>query len=350
MKANNKMMVKEWIDWLRFYKDNRYELSQEENLALCNAIMESERIAQEFFYKTLAPMNSGLAYQVLRTYKIVIDERNIATTIYREMYDEGRFTRLKGFKGDCSIFTWIAISAAQIIYDDLQKLGLIKKNANLTPKNTSLRLKSMRTDELLAVLDLLNKELWYDLLVDIYVNRVSKESLQQKYEMDEKILQKTVKLAETSLKEQLIETECILWNRVESSNKGISNKRVNLVSIALGDVSACLNYSTSEEAFAIAENKVINEGIIEDITDMLRLENTKSTPEELWNEFVLSQAKQCGFSQKMYDVWQARYVKNESPDSVAMRMNVRRTNVDNLYSHANALLVKKIRSWWVKNS
>lgn len=339
----------EWLEWLRSFSKNRYVLSKEENIALCNAVINSERVAQEFFFKTLSPMNGGLAYQVLKTYKAVVDERNIASAVYREMYDEGRFSRLRKFEGGCSIFAWVAMGAAQIVYADLEELGIIKKNRAQTAKNTSLRLKSMRKDELIVVLDLVQEPLWHDLLSDIYVNRADKESLMNKFKLTKESLKETTKVAETTLKELLIEAGIIAWYR--EPKHGTKGELVNLVSIALGDVSGNLDYSTSEEAFAIAENQTSDdENLFEKFRDALQLKFPNRISEKMWDDFVCEQAKRCGMSARMHEVWTARYVTLEEPESVARRMGIRRSNVDNLYSKANALLVENIRAWMKMNS
>lgn len=339
----------DWLVWLRYFRRNRYELSKDENIALCNAVIGSERVAQEFFFKTLAPMNAGLAYQVLRTYKTVVDERNIASAVYREMYDEGRYSRLRNFKGKCSIFTWVAMGAAQIVYADLEELGVIKKSRALSAKNTSLCLKSMKEEELLVVLDLVQEPLWHDLLTDIYVRRATKQSLLNKYELPEVLFKDMVKVAETTLKELLIDAGFIAWYR--ESKDGTKGKLVNLVSIALGDVSGNLDYSTSEEAFAAAENRPSDdENMFEKFRDALQLRFPNRVSEKMWDDFVCEQAKLCGMSARMHEVWTARYVMLEEPESVAQRMGIRRSNVDNLYSKANALLAENIRTWMRMNS
>lgn len=347
--ATDNKTNQDWLEWLRSFSKNRYALSKEENIALRNAVINSERVAQEFFFKTLSPMNGGLAYQVLKTYKAVVDERNIASAVYREMYDEGRYSRLRKFEGGCSIFAWVAMGAAQIVYADLEELGIIKKSRTLSAKNTSLRLKSMKKDELLVVLDLVQEPLWHDLLIDIYVKRVDKEGLMNKFELSKDTLKETIKVAETTLKELLIEAGIIAWYR--ESKDGSKGELVNLVSIALGDVSGNLDYSTSEEAFAVAENRPSDdENLFEKFRDALQLKFPNRVSEEMWDDFVCEQAKHCGMSARMYEVWTARYVMLEEPETVARRMGIRRSNVDNLYSKANALLVENIRTWMRMNS
>ena len=68
--ATENKVASDWLAWLRNYNawTNPRPLSKEEFLALRDAVTNTEksyeRVAQEFFFETLKPMVSGLAYQV----------------------------------------------------------------------------------------------------------------------------------------------------------------------------------------------------------------------------------------------------------------------------------------------
>lgn len=354
--ATENQTATEWINWIRNYNawPKPRPLSKEESLALRDAVINPdkgyERVAQEFFFETLKPMVSGLAYQVLKTYKTVVNPLDLSTTIYREFWDEGTFSRLKGYQGDCSLFSWVSLGAAQVVYDDLEKLGIIKKSREMTSKNTSLRLKSIANkDELKTILDLVTEPRWHDVLTEIYVKRTPDEKIMKKFEMDEVTLRKTIKVAETALKDQLIATEFVIWHRT-ATKKGKKDTAINLVSIALGDVSGNLDTTSSDEALIIAMNKFNDMGVYEEIKDVLQLEYPTMDPHAMWDQFVKDQALVCGMTEDQLDVWLARYIDHESPVSVAERLGMRRTNVDNLFSRANKVLEDYISNWWKQNS
>ena len=198
--ATENQTPQDWMNWLTEFGKRPYVLSKNENIALRDAVTNIdkayERVAHKFFYETLKPMLSGLAFQVLATYKTIVDERDIATIIYRKFWDGGNFSRLKGFKGECSLFSWISIGAAQVVYEDLEELGIIKKNRNLTPKNTSLRLKSFTDiEELKAVLSLVSEPRWHDILTEIYVNCTSEEDIMICLQFASAIVRRTISLA-----------------------------------------------------------------------------------------------------------------------------------------------------------
>jgi hypothetical protein len=99
-----------------------------------------------------------------------------------------------------------------------------------------------------------------------------------------------------------------------------------------------------------AGNRTTDMDIYEELQDVLRLKYPNNSPEEMWNEFVMEQAMKCGMTDEQYDVWKARYIDNESPKSIAERLNMRRSNIDNLYSRGNMVLKEYIRNWLKNNS
>ena len=248
------------------------------------------------------------------------------------------------------MFSWVSLGAAQVVYDDLEKLGIIKKSREMTSKNTSLRLKSIANkDELKAIIDLVTEPRWQEVLTEIYVKRTPDEKIMKKFDMNEFTFRKTIKVAETALKDQLIATEFVIWHR-PATKKGKKDTTINLVSLALGDVSGNLDTTSSDEALIIAMNKFNDMGIYEEIKEVLQLKYPNMDPQNMWNQFVKDQALVCGMTEDQLDVWIARYIDHENPVSVAERLGMRRTNVDNIFSRANKILENHIRNWWKKNS
>ena len=167
--------------------------------------------------------------------------------------------------------------------------------------------------------------------------------------MDETTLKKTINVAEAALKEELIATEFLIWHR-PNTIKREKGTTVNLVTIALGDVSGNLNTTSSDDALAIAINKFHEPDIYEELQEVLQMKYPNMNPEMMWNHFVNNQALACGMSDDQLTVWIARYIDHESPTSIAERLGIRRSNVDNLFCRANKLLEDNIRNWWKTHS
>lgn len=179
-KATENKTREEWMKWLKHFKNHRYELSKEECLALRDAIKKYPSVAEEFFFRTLDPMNKGFAHKIYESYNVVVDFRDIATCIYLAMYDGGMWTRWDTYRADCGIFAWISYCATQAVFTELEELHYIETSFDLTAKNTSLTLKSMRDkDELMMVLDLVEVPQMHELLTCIYLLRMSDEQIMQ---------------------------------------------------------------------------------------------------------------------------------------------------------------------------
>lgn len=343
----------DWLRWLNIYNQytNPRPLNQEESLALRDAIINPdkgyERVAEAFFFFTIKPLVCKIAYMIRKTYLTEVKPVDISAIIYREFWDYGRFSRLIDYKGECSLFSWIARGAAQVVYAELERMGTIKMSRKLNAKNTSLRLKSLKDkNERKVIIDIVTEPRWHGILTELYVERTPSEMIMQKLGMDDIAFKKTVRKAEAALKNKLIATETMLWHR-PGINEGTT---VNLVSIALGDASGKLNTLPSDETLILTAEKLQDTDIKEDIADVLRLKYPDLDPESMLEHFVKDQALVCGMTDNQLQVWTARYINHESPVSVAARLGIRRANVDNLYSRANRLLEKHLRHWWLLHS
>lgn len=339
-KAVDNKTKEDWINWLKWFKTHRYELSKEESLALRDAIIKFYCVAVEFFYNTLEPMNSGFVYKIQKTYNVVVSIMDIATCVYREMYNEGKWTRLRTFAGNCSFFGWISVAASQAVFKELRDLHLIPTGVELNHKNTSLTLRSMKhKDEVEMVLSLVEHSTMNALLTCLYVERLSEESTMMKLGMSQTLFTETRKVAEIILKESLIQKNMILWERE-------NGETVNLVQLALSDVSNHLNTSNSEDALLMALNKFSEEDEFPEVKDALE----EFYPGRLWRVqwymFIMDRSDEMGWSDEDEIVFIERFCNNSDPVMLAKRLGRARTWVDNKYSRELRALTNYIKNWW----
>lgn len=178
-------------------------------------------------------MCKGLAHKIYETYKVVINIRDISTWVYAGMYDGGKWTRFSTYRGDQSIFAWTATCASQIVFKELDKQHLIPPSSDLNATNTSLTLKSMQNvEEIKMVIDLVDVPELHSVLTMIYVKRMTDEQIMAETGMSKPLLRKTVRTAETMLKEALIDKESMLVVREDG-------KIVNLVRKLSAIAAAC---------------------------------------------------------------------------------------------------------------
>lgn len=346
IKATNNKTKQEWLTWLKWFgqKKNRYTLSSEENLALRDAIIAYEAVAEEFFFHTMNPMNLGFVSKIQETYSVYVSTTDIATMVYIAMYNEGKWTRLNSFSGNCSLFSWVSVAASQAVYKELRDEHIIPSYTEPNHKNTSLTLRSMKyIDEVMLVLDLVEDANMHQLLCSLYVDKVSEEEAMRKLGMTEALFTATRKTAEIILKEALINEETLLVTREDG-------KTVNIVTLALSDVSNELNTSSSEGALTFAET-IQQDYDGDDYTKDILNELYPNKPwREQWVSFIFDRANEMDWSEEDNIVFVERFYNETSPVQLAKRLGRARTWIDNKYSRELKALTKYITLWWEKNS
>ena len=342
-KATENQTAKEWIEWLEIFRTQKYELSKDECLAIRDAITTYSSVAEEFFIHTITPMCNGLAHKIFETYKVVINIRDISTWVYAGMYDGGRWIRFRTYRGDQSIFAWTATCASQIVFKELDMQHLIPPSSNLNATNTSLTLKSMQNvEDIKMVIDLVEVPELHSVLTMIYVKRMTDEQIMAETGMSKPLFRKTVRTAETMLKEALIDKESMLVVRA-------NGKIVNLVMEALSDCSGVLQTSSSDDAMAIAEKQLYTDNE-ENELHVLQSQFRPGLPFlEQFFLFVVDRAQEMPWSTEEQTVFYERFYNHEDPVALARRLGRRRTWIDNKFHNLNSEITTYIINWLKAN-
>ena len=338
-KATENQTMKDWVEWLILFRKHKYNLSKDECLAIRDAITTYSSVAEKFFFETIIPMCNGLAHKIFETYKVVINIRDISTWVYAGMYDGGSWTRYRTYRGDQSIFAWTATCASQIVFKELDKQHLIPPSSDLNATNTSLTLKSMQNvEEIQMVIDLVDVPELHSVLTMIYVDRMTDEQIMAETGMSKALYRKTVRTAETMLKEALIDKESMLVVREDG-------KIVNLVMEALSDCSGVFQTSTSDDAMAIAEKQLYTDNE-ENELHVLQSQFRPGLPFlEQFVLFVVDRAQEMPWTTEEQTVFYERFYNNEDPVALARRLGRRRTWVDNKYHNLNVEITFYITRW-----
>lgn len=338
-KATENQTATQWVEWLKEFHTNSYILSKEERLALRDAITTYSSVAEEFFFHTIVPMCKGLTHKIFETYHVVINHRDISTWVYAGMYDGGRWTRFRTYRGDQSIFAWTATCASQIVFKELDKQHLIPPSSDLNATNTSLTLKSMQNvEEIKMVIDLVDVPELHSVLTMIYVKRMTDEQIMAETGMSKALYRKKVRTAETMLKEALIDKESMLVVREDG-------KIVNLVREALSDCSGVFQTSTSDDAMAIAEKQLYTDNE-ENELHVLQSQFRPGLPFlEQWVMFVVDRAQEMPWTTEEQTVFYERFYNNEDPVALAKRLGRRRTWIDNKFHKLNVEITTYIINW-----
>lgn len=317
----------------------RREFTQEENLLICKCIVQDEEFASDFFYKFLAPMTSGFVYKIKKDYKVDVLPHDVATIIYTEIYNRNRWTRLTSFQGHCSIYTWVARAAAQVLIPRLRDEGIIQFTSGRTEKTTSLTLKSMKNkEERQLLIDLVDVSQWHDVLTCVYVKGMSMGETMRELNMTEDLFKNTLTTARKSLKDQLIAQDSYYWRRKDG-------KMVNLVSLALRDHAIVLDSIDTEEGMELADN-VLDDDALDARREVLNIIYPGEPFKVQWHKFVFDHAMQMKWSVEKETVWIGRYCDGVPSKVLAKRLGRNATWVDNTYSRLNKELAVSIRAWW----
>ena len=339
-KATDNKTREQWMDWLKSFKNHKYELTVDECLALRNAIISFCSVAEEFFFHILTPMCKGFARKIYDTYNVSVDIRDIATWTYVGIYDGGKWTRLKSYRGEQSLFAWIANCASQIVFKELEDQHLIEKSIELNAKNTSLTLRSMHNvDEIRIVVELVKIPQLHQLLTLLYVYRLEENEVMKIMQMSEILYKKSVKAAETILKESLIAEHMMLVEREDGT-------LVNLVTEALSDLSGTLKTNTSQKAMLLADKLIFIDSDFNEVHEVLQQFYPSLPFMEQWMLFVLDRAAEMEWSEEDETVFLERFYYHTSPIALAKRLGRARSWIDNKYSKQQRALVTYIKRWW----
>ena len=194
-------------------------------------------------------------------------------------------------------------------------------------------------DEVMMVLELVEVPQMHELLTRIYVMRMTDEEIMTKMNMSEELFKKTRKVAETMLKECLINEGQMLVERADG-------KTVNLVSEALSDLSGKIKTSTSDEAMLVADKMFSDDDEFDELKEALEQFYPGLPWMEQWVNFVLDRAAELNWNEEDETVFFERFYHHTDPVSLAKRLGRARTWIDNKFSRENKALVVYIKKWW----
>ena len=178
-------------------------------------IKNDETFAYHFLYgtslvpgKSIARLRSRIINQVRMSYGVVVDPADFNTVLYEHLYSEGTWKVLDSYNYRSTFFQWLGTVASHCIMAYLEENGYIKISRARTPGNTRLVLKKMTPDYCHIVIDEMVKiGPMRDMLLAVYVDRLDKEAIQERFDMDEEMYKLTLRASEKTLKTALLNTE-----------------------------------------------------------------------------------------------------------------------------------------------
>lgn len=295
-------------------------------LEMVNLIMSDERMAKEFFFKTMRPKMAALADSYNRSFGLDIIAEDVACATYLSCWEDN-WAKLRAFKGDTTPQAWVAKIASQATYKMLVEEKYIADVGCTKASNYRLTLLSIE-DELLRreIIGLIYVPNFYMALMMKYVWKLTADETAWYLGSCEKA-KETLKEAETSLIEQLLNTENPF------AEIALSTKRAFTSEVQFQ------NWHDRIDEGDVSENHQVFRDLL---TCVFKCEDWDSNVNTLISNII----KSLDWTEEQEDVWRQRFIYETPSKELAEKYHVRNTWVDNVYSRLNKQFRIAIKSWW----
>lgn len=298
-------------------------------------IKTDEKFAFNFLYgssrehgKSIARLRSRILYEIWTSYKVNVNPKDFNTILYEHLYSEGTWRALNTYGYRTTLFQWLSTVASHCIMEYLEKNGFIKISRARTPGNTSLVLMDKTPVYCETVIsDMVNISLLRDILFAVYVDRLEPEVIQERMKLSAEDYELRFRAAEKTLKAALINT-------------------IHPYEDALVDVNVRKTLVSSDFLTIIGE-KTSGNNADSPLRDVLGVGSEDPDFEVRVIDFLYDFSNRLDWSNEDKYVWQCRFIKKMTPESVAENLTKRdRSWVDTRFSRLNARFQSSIREWW----
>lgn len=302
------------------------------------------RISEKFFLECLPNMMSSYAKTAHESYNADLEDIEIARDIYIGLYDQGRWTRLRTWRGEMTFKSWLLLVCSQEFTSSMARLGYTKTHSKKSG-NTNIHLLSLSMDERCELIDVLEFKPFHNVLYCKYINLMDDNAAQKKLGISPEVHKKLLRNAFKKLKDELIEMKELYTIRPDGTI-------VNLIPLALSERKHDVDTTNSDVAMGLAENNEALDATQEaEAMDDLLLElhniyGTELEIRDLLKNLAIDGASKLKWDDVKFDIWYNRYFRTESADSLAQRYNMKRSNVDTTFSRCNDELGKTLHQWW----
>lgn len=300
----------------------------ENALELVKNIITNERVAEEFFFNTMLPKMAALADSYNRSFGLDILAEDVAKATYLSCWEDD-WAKLRAFKGDTTPHAWVAKIASQATYQFLVEEKYIDGVGNTKTNDYRLTIRSIENDQLRqAIVDLVFVPDQHKALELFYVDKISDKEFFKAFDNEEKA-KETLKIAEKTLIEQLLNTENPYAEIALSSKKTI-NPEVQFQ-----------NWHDRIDEGDVSEN---HQAFRDLLVRLFKCEDWDENVNTLINTIIMS----LNWTEVQEDVWRQRFIYETPSKELAEKYNVRNSWVDNVFSRLNKQFRIAIKTWWDK--
>lgn len=297
-------------------------------LEMVNLIISNERVAEEFFFKTMLPKMTALADSYNRSFGLDIKAEDVASATYLSCWEDN-WAKLRAFKGDTTPHAWVAKIASQATYRFLVDERYIDGVGNTKTNDYRLTIRSI--DNLFlrqAIVDLVFVPEQHKALELYYVDKIPEIEFFKTFGQEARA-KAILNVAEKTLIEQLLNTENPYVELALSSKKPV-NPEIQFQNrhdrIDEGDI--CENHQHFRDL----------------LIRLFRCEDWDANVYTLIDNVIES----LDWTEVQEDVWRQRFIYETPAKELAEKYHVRNTWVDNMFSRLNKQFRIAIKTWWNK--
>lgn len=316
------------------FDPERLENFENEADEIIKKLKEDAKFRQRFFYGTdpkkcnMARLRSKIIKDIKDNYHVIISDDTFNEIVYLTLWGGGTWKTLDTYSKQCTFFAWLRRVAKNAVMERLEDERWITEVRGRTVGNTRLTLFSQTVGKCKLVIDeLMASSKYYELLTDIYVERLSKDVIMKKIDMEENDYEIFKKKAEYKLKDALLRSD------------------YHFEADVLHDKSARVVTVSSEFVADMAEWVKAKTGV-NPLSDVFGTDLTDEEVREKTKEFLYDFSDKLNWSDEDRYIWRQRFVENVASVKVAKKVRRSRKWLDTRYSRLNKKFNKAIKKWW----
>lgn len=292
------------------------------------------KYCQEFFFGTknkeckIAPLCSSILGDIEQNYNVVMSVECFSSLVYQTLWSEGTWAALDTYEKQCTFFAWLKKVARNAVLERLEEEHLITINRSRTTGNTRLALLSQTPEKCRLIIDdLMKGSEFHSLMSSIYVIRLTKEEIMERFGMTDQEFEKNKSEGEYELKDALLRSSCGYEEEV-LRDKTRNNLIVSSEFVA--DLEEWMSVKLGESPLA----------------DVFGINLTEEEVHEKVLDFLYGFSAELNWSEQDRDLWRQRFINNTSPVELAETLGKSRAWVDTRYSRLNKRFEIAIKKWW----
>ena len=316
------------------FDPERLENFENEAEEIIKKLKKDAKFRQRFFYGTdpkkcnMARLRSKIIKDIKDNYHVIVSDDTFNEIVYLTLWADGSWKTLDTYSKQCTFFAWLRRVAKNAVMERLEDEHWITEGRGRTVGNTRLTLFSQTVGKCKLVIDeLMAGSKYYELLTDIYVERLSKDVIMKKIDMEENDYEIFKKKAEYKLKDALLRSD------------------YHFEADVLHDKSARVVTVSSEFVADMAEWVKAKTGV-NPLSDVFGTDLTDEEVREKTKEFLYDFSDKLNWSDEDRYIWRQRFVENAASVEVAKKVGRSRKWLDTRYFRLNKKFNKAIKKWW----